>query len=364
MSIIVRLNVPVMLSCPDVPDIFLSEIDGTRIPISVSYSGNIFTGNASASITYFEPAKLVGKLMPWDFGGKWTLTINDIVCFKGFVANMHSERTVGDGYIRNITFSGLMKGWDVTCAAKIFPVGATEENPSNTYTASDALADLVEIVSDGSMSGIHLDGVIPSTPVLIRDMYQEKVLTITNSTYLAEIQRLAMYLGCAVFQHPSHDTIAIVDILHPVDKISSNFQRERCSRAAFDVNFETIPGTVLVVDDVTQIADSYGYLGAVVHATNYNFTGRNDIVYASTVGIAKEHLITIAEQLWKIGRFGSQVLHFKYAGLEPDPEMLGKWFDWTDPVGGTGNYVVNSFTTTYKRTSIWTEIEAYLKPSV
>ncbi len=364
MSILIRLPVPVSLLSSNIPDIFTPMSLGMRIPLSTSYTGDLLGGNASASITFFEPHSLVGDLLPKEFGGKWILNINGINCFKGFVANMHTQRTIGDGYIRTINFSGLSKGWDVTCAAKIFPVGATKETPSDTYTASDALQDLVDIVSAGDMSGILLDGVIPSTSVLIKNMYEDKVLTITNSTYLAEIQRMALYLGCAVFQHPSHDTIAIADVLHPTDMMGNNFQQARCSRASFDVNYETIPGTVLVCDDANNFADSYGALGLVPVLTNRNFTGRNDIAYASTVGIAQDHLITIAEQLYNIGLYGSQVLHFKYAGLEPDTEMLGKWFHWTDPVGGTGDYVVNKYTVTYKRTSIWTEVEAYMKPVV
>jgi hypothetical protein len=362
MSVIVRLGVPVLLSSPDVSNIFAGETDGMRIPMSVSFSGNLFSGNASASVTFFEPHALVGKLMPKDFGGLWTLTVNGIVSFIGYVANMRTQRTIGNGYIKAMNFSGICKAWDVTCAAKILPTGATEETPSDTYTAKTALTDLVAIVSDGSMSGIPLDGDIPDTAVLIRDMYSDHVLTITNSTYLAEIQRLALYLGCAVFQHPSHKSIAITDVLHPMNNFE--YTKERCSKASFDVNFETIPATILVCDDVTQDADSFGYLGVPSVPTNYDFTGRNDMAYASTVGIEKEHLKTIAKQLYYIGLFGSQVLRFKYAGLPPNVEMLGRWFQWTDPIGGTGKYVVNSFSTTYVRTSCWTEIEAYMMPVI
>jgi hypothetical protein len=109
MSVIVRLGVPVLLSSPDVSNIFAGETDGMRIPMSVSFSGNLFSGNASASVTFFEPHALVGKLMPKDFGGLWTLTVNGIVSFIGYVANMRTQRTIGNGYIKAMNFSSICK---------------------------------------------------------------------------------------------------------------------------------------------------------------------------------------------------------------------------------------------------------------
>jgi hypothetical protein len=341
--------------------------DGKNIPISVSFSADIFSGECSASVSYFEPLEkiLSGTSLPWHFGGgsggKWILTINGIQSFVGLVTNTSTRRSKGNNYIRTINFRGIIKKWDVPCVAKIYPTGASEESPSLTKTMSDVLQDIVNDVV--LMSGVHLDGDIPHVDTLVSTMYEKKVLTISNSTYLSEIQRLASYLGRAVFQHPSKSEISMSNILFPSESVT--YVKERCSGASFDVNFETIPGTVLVADDVTNKANSYGFYGEPSDDTNYQFTGSDDLAYASTIGIASDHLIDIAHQLFDVGRCASQVLRFKYAGLPPQVDMLGKMITWQDAAGLSGTpYVISKFTTNYVKTSIWTEIEAYVKPAV
>lgn len=55
----------------------------------------------------------------------------------GFFNRSHSDR-VGGGYMRTFQLVDLLTAWDLTLN-NIIPTGHTTENPSTTFTLSDAL---------------------------------------------------------------------------------------------------------------------------------------------------------------------------------------------------------------------------------
>lgn len=51
------------------------------------------------------------------------------------------------------------------------------------------------------MGNVPFIGTMPTTDILVRDQYEDKVLVMPNSTYLAEIQKLAQLMGVTLYQN-------------------------------------------------------------------------------------------------------------------------------------------------------------------
>ena len=327
-----------------------------RVVTNLTYGGSFFGGGA-ATVELWEPASLP---FPHTTGGVWRIRVgkNGVLtdCFYGFCDTSTAKRYAG-GYLRTFNLVDLLTAWEVTLS-DVLPHGATTENPSATYTLSDALSALVTVVSADDMSGIPLYGVLPTTSLLVQDMYEDKVLVISNSDYLSEIRKLGELFGLTVFQHPSRRAISVAKALNP-GLGSFSMEPERFLEASFDRNYRTIPATVAVLDDATAKVSAYGFRGSPVDYTNFYLTGRNNLAYASVIGIADDQLVNVAKQTFDVARKGSSILSFTYAGMEPDKLLLGKTFDWADAEGAVGNYTASEFQVTLTHTSVTTTIGAY-----
>lgn len=324
-----------------------------RVVTSLSYSGSFF-GGGSASLTVWEPG---GTSVFPASGGVWRIRINDVDCFYGFPDTSSAQR-VGGGYMRTFNLVDLLAAWDLTLN-DVLPHGATTEAPSTTYTLSDALSYMITTVSDPTLGNIPFIGTMPTTAILVRDQYSDKVLVIPNSTYLAEIQKLAQLMGVTLYQNPAQKAITCADALVPALG-DFTYEKERLKEASFDVNYATIPATVMVFDDVTHAAAAYGKYGGTSDTQNFSMTGRNNLAYLSTIGVDDSKLVDMAQDVFDVSRKASQVLTFIYAGLEPDKAILGKRFSWQDNEGRYGLYYVSGFTANLTATSVYTTIEAYV----
>lgn len=268
--------------------------------------------------------------------------------------------------MRTFQLVDLLTAWDLTLN-NILPTGHTTENPSTTFTLSMALDWMINGdgtaqypgVASAVMSGVPFTGTMPTTSLLVRDQYEDKVLVIPNSTYLAEIQKLAQLLGVTLYQNPSERSITCADALTP-GLGDFTYESARLKEASFDVDASTIPATVMVMDDVTHKAAAYGKYGATADILNFQMTGRNNLAYMSTIGVDDSKLVAMAQDVYDVSRHASQVLTFIYAGLEPDKRMLGKRFSWQDNEGRYGLYYCSSFEATLTPTSCYTTIEAYV----
>lgn len=325
-----------------------------RVVTSLSYGGSFF-GGGSASLTVWEPGGQ--SVFPQTGGGVWRIRVNDVDCFYGFPDTSSAQR-VGGGYMRTFNLVDLLTAWDLTLN-DILPHGCTTEAPSTTYTLSDALSYMITTVSGATMGNIPFIGTMPTTTLLVRDQYQDKVMVIPNSTYLAEIQKLAQLMGVTLYQNPSQKAITCADALAP-GLGDFTYEKERLKEASFDVNYATIPATVMVFDDVTHVASAYGKYGGTSDTLNFAMTGRNNLAYLSTIGVDDAKLTDMAQDVYNISRHASQVLTFIYAGLEPDKKMLGKRFSWQDNEGRYGLYYCSGFTANLTATSVYTTIEAYI----
>ena len=333
-----------------------------RVVTSLTYGGSFF-GSGSAFITVWEPGGI--SVFPAKGGGVWRIRVNDVDCFYGFFDKSHSDR-VGGGYMRTFQLVDLLTAWDLTLN-NILPTGHTTENPSTTFTLSDALGWMINGdgtsaypgVASAVMSGIPFSGSLPTTAVLVRDQYEDKVLVIPNSTYLAEIQKLAQLMGVTFYQNPSERAITCANALLP-GLGDFTYESARLKEASFDVDASSIPATVMVVDDKTHKAAAYGKYGYTPNTQNFAMTGRNNLVYMSTIGVDDSKLVDMAQDVYDVSRHASQVLTFIYAGLEPDKKMLGKRFSWQDNEGRYGFYYCSGFEATLTPSSCYTTIEAYV----
>jgi hypothetical protein len=335
--------------------------DPQRVVTNLSYGGSFF-GGGSASVTVWEPSGV--SIFPRG-GGVWRIRIDDVDCFYGFYDKSHAERIAG-GYLLTFQLVDLLTAWDLTLN-NILPTGHTTENPSTTFTLSDALSWMINGdgtaeypgVTDATMGNIPFIGTMPTTSVLVRDQYEDKVLVISKSTYLAEIQKLAQLMGVTVYQNPSQKAITCADALTP-GLGSFSYEEDRLKEASFDVDNSTIPATVLIVDDATSKAAAYGKSGATSDLLNFQMTGRNNLAYCSVIGVDDDKLVDMAKDVYDVARHASQVLTFIYAGLEPDKKMLGKSFVWQDNEGRSGTYCCSSFTVNLTPSSVYTTIGAYV----
>jgi len=218
---------------------------------------------------------------------------------------------------------------------------------------------MITTVSGPTMGDIPFTGTMPTTSLLVRDQYSDKVLVIPNSTYLAEIQKLAQLMGVTLYQNPSERAITCAGALAP-GLGDFTYEKERLKEASFDVDASTIPATVMVLDDVTHKAAAYGKYGGTSDTLNFQMTGRNNLAYLSTIGVDDSKLVGMAHDVFDVSRHASQVLTFIYAGLEPDKKILGKRFSWQDNEGRYGLYYVSGFTANLTATSVYTTIEAYV----
>jgi hypothetical protein len=325
-----------------------------RVVTNLTYSGSFF-GGGTASITLWEP--VAADTFPKYGGGVWRIKVNNVDCFCGFLDTSTAQR-IGGGYMRTFNLVDLLTAWDLTLN-DILPHGATTEAPI-ADTLSTVLNYMIDTVEP--MSGISFSGTVPTTTITVDEQYSDKVLVISNSTYLAEIQKLALVLGVTLYQNPSQNTITCANALTPGFPAIDSMESERFKEASFDVNYSTIPATVMVLDDVTHVADAYGKYGGDGTLTNFTMTGRNNLAYMSCIGMDDTKLGAMAQNVYDVSRHASQVLTFTYAGLEPDKTMLGKSFAWTDVLGqGADNlgYTVSGFTVNLTATSVYTTIEAY-----
>jgi hypothetical protein len=335
-----------------------------RILLSLSWGGGLFDF-ASAQITIFEPIPALTTIS--DYGGLWTISVDGNQVFQGFAETPKKERAMG-GNIFTFNLRSILYAWDVLLTNKSF--GATGSGASVILDPDNMTTYLQYLVNTvGAESGIHFAGTLPQNSMPFSELYENGVLSVTNSTYLSEIQRACQALGYIVFADPAGDTgvgaIRIIDALNspPAVVLTSAGHYLDSLNASFSVSIASIPATVLVADDVNQQGVAYGFKnsGADYDRTNFDKTRLNNIAFATTVGIDKAKLPGIAQQIYDISRKASQILTFRIACLLTDNQALGYSASWVDSMGNLGLYTIQKYTSSITPQELYSEIEAYVK---
>lgn len=352
------------------PDNILGNIEGDNVAQSVknqgsnekrallelSYSGNIF-GRGYARSVFFEPDSTSMILTPslsQGFTGKWIIKVNSNTKFIGFLVNMESERTQG-GSIRTYEFIDVLQGWDVLQTNKIYPATS-----NSGYTVHNLLNDMVYNAISLSEIQLHSSHVPPNS-TLLTDLYEEGFYSVTNSTYLAEIQKICQALGYVVFCDPGFGDVTILNPFD-MDRGTLDFDFDSVIDAGFSIDYLSMPSTILVNDDINLKGLAYGHLGtgSNLDDTVYNFTRINNLTFATTLGIKEDSLSSVAQKLYNIGKKQARVLTLRKAGDEYSSTCLGQTIYWTDSKGGTGTYTVSSYETIITPRSYITTYKGYV----
>lgn len=285
-----------------------------RVVMELDYGSDIWNGG-TASIRLWcppgSPAIDTAKL-----GGiPWTVAIDGVQRFAGFLQKPIAERYSG-GYMWTFPLQDCLIAWDVFLTNKTFPDPPVV---SATYRVTDALAALCSTVA--GLSGIPMYGAVPTNEMLVKDLYEDGVLEITKSSYLAEIERICQSLGCRPFCDAAFEEVRILDV---TDGPQGWFTPDSDSvvSATFARDHTSIPASVLASDDSTGDAIAYGKhgTGANFNGGNFAITGINNLTWASTVGIKTSSLAGIAHKTYDLARGGSTNLSVVVAG----PELLGR----------------------------------------
>lgn len=340
----------------------LLDIDSKRVLLSLSWGGGIFE-QASADIQIFEPIPAI-KPMP-SFGGIWEIKVDGRTVFRGYADNVKKDRTLG-GNVFTFTLKSVLSSWDVLLTNTSFGgVSTTASVKLDPPTVGKYLEYLIDTVQSTQIPyGVPYYGNYPTNNTPIDELYEDGVISVTNSTYLAEIQKVCQNLGYVIFAEP-YGYIRIIDPLNPpLDSViyTASAHPELNLEANFVIKMSSIPATVLVADDILQVGVAYGHKEASAphDDTNFNITKLNNIVFAVTTGIKQNKLPDIAKQIYDISRKASQVLTFKVAMILQANFVLGYPIIWTDSMGNTGKYIISKYTTNITPQELYTEIEAYV----
>jgi hypothetical protein len=183
------------------------------------------------------------------------------------------------------------------------------------------------------LSGVPAYGATPINAMLVTDMYEDGIMEVNNSTYLAEIERICQNLGYKAFCDCAFGDVRLLDVTSlPLGSFTPDW--ESTISAAFSLDATSIPATVLASDDSLGKGIAYGKQGTAGnwHGGNYAMTGINNLAWASTVGIAEDHLAGIAHKTYDLARGGSKNLTVVVADHEATRRMVGLGLEWD---GGT-----------------------------
>lgn len=323
-----------------------------RIVMSIDYGGNLWSGG-SCSIKIWEPAGMTPLTTQ---GGRWRIQVAGVDRFYGFLSNSSAERQSG-GYMRTYQLRDCLQAWDVLLTNKTYPDPPT---PSGSYTVGTALLAMVNTVA--GLSGIAAFNVIPTCTMLVQDLYEDGVLEITNSSYLAEILRICQDIGYKPVADPGFGDVRIIDMMARPQGILG-LADDTLIDASFSVAATSIPATVLAADDMSGKGVAYGKLGtgANYDGTNWAMTGINSVVWASTQGVKAAKLPVIAKQVYDLARGASQILTVKAAGPESSTRrIIGKELIWTDAAARKGSYWIFSHQTHIDASSYTTEYQGWI----
>jgi len=357
-----------------IPKVYSIVVDGSeilttaskRVLLSLSFGGGLFEPT-TAQITIFEPIPAVSTIN--SYRGLWTIKVDGVQVFQGFAETPTKDRAMG-GNVYTFNLRTILTAWDVLLTNTTF--GAVNSG-ADVILVPDTTTRYLQYLIDtvAGLSGINFYGSVPSNNMSFSNLYENGILSVTNSTYLAEIQRACQALGYIIFADPvgiigSGGAIRIIDALSPPQNVilTSAGHVEESINANFSIAIASIPATVLVADDILNKGVAYGHVPSAeipINDDNYNKTLLNNIAFATTVGMKETALPTIAQQIFNISRKASQVLTFRIACLLTANQVLGYSTSWVDSVGNLGIYTIQKYMSYITPQELYTEVEAYVK---
>ena len=324
-------------------------------PTRMSLSGSIFQ-KGSASISGIEKAGSDGTFYDVrDLGGLWQIyfdngTSEDLI-WQGYMMDVDSTRKY-EVYERSFSLVDMTEAWDILLTDSIFP---------STANSSYTIGDLIKDLADGAVAGSGINyNFLVSDSTLLSDVLNNDFYTVRDSSYLAELNKVLLWMGYKLYADPLKGKISIISPVNTATfgTTGLSFSDPSTISASFKVDYSNMATTVVVGDDVSGKAVSYGHLGGTPDSTNYDLRKIEKPAFVTTYNVKDAKLSDIAKQVFDLSRQGAQKLKVVKAGYYTN-SILWNEFDWTDANGGLGTYKITDYIVEISNT-IQTTVEAIL----
>jgi hypothetical protein len=321
-------------------------------PIQAAWSGNVFA-RGNASINGIEVADgFTGYMSSLAFGGEWKL-----YCAGGSFFYMADGQ--GNSHLQERSYSLVDKTcmWEVLLTQKVF------KNMITVGQLLQELADGATVVSNIGLSKLidpadTMDSMGSGDTTAERQTY-----TVSNSTYLAEVNRILSWYGYVVYADPADQNN--LTILAPVQRLISGGEPVpgTPSRGIIEISSEdfNLLGAEYTIDyggihsDVVVASNETGKGAAVgasmvgqsltayreYVASGYNISKRFNPLFATVYRVTDLKLKDVALAMLATDRRAAQTLVITSTSILPSP--LWKDIAWTDRNGNGGTWRVTGF---------------------
>lgn len=320
-------------------------------PIQSAWSGNVFS-RGSAGINGIEVA--AGEYMNGlDLGGEWKL-----YCAGGSFWYMMDKQSNSHLQERSYQLVDKTCMWEVLLTQKVFEGMTT-------------VGDLLQALADGAttVSQIGLNKLINPTDTMDKmgsgdTLAERQSYTVSNSTYLAEVNRILSWYGYIVYADPADQNN--LTILAPVGSPATSERgavEGTPSRGLIEISSEdfNLLGAEFTIDyggihsDVVVASNETGKGAAVgasmigqsltayreYVASGYNISKRFNPLFATVYRVTNLKLKDVALAMLRTDRRAAQTLVITSTSIFPSP--LWKDIQWVDKNGNGGTWRVTGF---------------------
>lgn len=338
-------------------------------PVNVSWSASIF-GAGGAFIDGVEYASGGKYMNSRDFGGLWVIACGG----QSYYYMMDGQ---GSAHLQGRSFRlvDLTSQWDVlltqedVTSAKLTAAGFA----STVGGLINYLAKRAE-----SISSIGLRQSVTNTTLLTDVMQgdtdaEKNTYSISNSTYLAELNKLLSWFGYVCYADPSPlvpgaPKIAIIAPVEdsPFDSLTVN--PLAVIDAQYDIDYGSIHSDVVVSSNETNKGAVCGKAVQVesamqsINTTNYDVSKRFNPLFATTFKVVDTELLNVAKKILHTDLVGAQTLKLTLAGAMA--AKLWHGFNWVDKNNQIGHWVTTGYTIEVSGSAATTTLDCILGPAV
>lgn len=310
-------------------------------PLQASWSGNVFS-RGSAGINGIEVADpFSGYMSGLAVGGEWKL-----YCAGGSYWYMMDKQSNSHLQERSYQLVDKTCMWEVLLTQKVF------EGMTTVGDLLQALADGAELVSLIGLSKLidptdTMDDMGSGDTTTERETY-----TVSNSTYLAEVNRILSWYGYVVYADPAdqNNLTILAPLSTParglIELASTDFN---LLGAEFTIDYGGIHSDVVVASNETGKGAAVGasMVGQSMTAyreyvaSGYNISKRFNPLFATTYRVTNLKLKDVALAMLRTDRRAAQTLVITSTTILPSP--LWKDIQWVDKNGNGGTWRVTGF---------------------
>jgi hypothetical protein len=339
-------------------------------PTRMTWSGSVFSTGA-ASIEGIEIPVMVGspaKATYMDglkFGGKWEIAVSDRELGTPLGHYYYVLDPLRSSHLQERTFNlvDVTSQWDVLLTQKTYP---------GEIVVGDLIEDLANDAADASE--VHIDKLLTCFTTMVAMQGGEGIpdaeaqtYAISNSTYLAELNRVLGWFGYVLFANPYSEVgeskiSLIAPLVEPAaGAITIHSGDFDLLSADFTLDYGGLHSDVVVASNETGKGAIAGKTITVETAmnypdpTNWNLTKRFNPLFATVYRVADLALKDVAKKILYTDRMGAKALKLSSASFIPDP--LWKSISWEDKNGATGYWRVTGYEYSFAGAECGTALE-------